>query len=398
MNTVEVNLSDHADHGSHGYQVLIGSGAINQVTQTIGECCPQAGRVFVVADTGVPERFVSGLIEGIESDGRSAELARITPSEIGKSIESCHEILKQVALSGHTRSDPIVAIGGGVVGDMGGFVAASYQRGVPVIQCPTTLLSMVDASVGGKTGVNLSVATDDGEVSLLKNLVGAFHQPKAVFADMDVLESLDERYRRSGLAECVKHGMIAAGVGDSHAGLMDWMIGHRDTISSYDPGVIQELVARNVALKAEVVANDERESIEGKTGGRMLLNFGHTFGHAIETIDSLSPDSSEPDLAPLHHGEAVALGMVAACHAGRKARMCDQSVIEGLVKVLEAFELPTKVAGLPTTDQIIERMMHDKKVSGKTLRVILPIQWGKCEIVEDPDIEWIRCGIDSIRV
>jgi len=395
MDAVEVKLP------AHEYQVTIGAGALGHVapflTSLTSGLKSSAQHAFVIADSGVPRSFVDSMVREIDSAGCEVRVATLTPSEQEKSIETTHGLLKQVALSGHTRSDPIIVIGGGVVGDIAGFVAASYQRGVPVIQCPTTLLSMVDASVGGKTGVNLSVESPAGERSLLKNLVGAFHQPRAVFADIDVLESLEERYRISGLAECVKHGMIGAGVGARHAGLMDWMIEHCDSIRAFDPATIQELVVRNVAIKADVVVDDERESIEAKAGGRMLLNFGHTFGHAVETIGHLSPDSNRPDLAPLHHGEAVALGMMAACNAALSAGRCEQIVVDGLKKVLEAFQLPAQVSGLPTTSEVVERMSHDKKVSGKALRVILPTGWGKCEIVNDPDPQWIADGIDSIR-
>lgn len=381
------------------YEIQIGSGALAQVGEQIRSTIgASASRAFVVVDTGVPERFTQRLSVDLESSGFVVTIARITPSEKIKSIETYHDLLNQVAMSGHTRVDPVIALGGGVVGDLSGFVGASYQRGVPVIQCPTTLLSMVDASVGGKTGVNLQVGSSSGSMKLLKNLVGAFHQPKLVVADMDVLDSLDPRHRRAGLAECIKHGMICRGVGDeSNHDLMDWMIENLGAIRSFDPAVITELVARNVALKARVVAGDEHESTSAKAGGRMLLNFGHTFGHAIETIDGLSPNPSRPELAPLHHGEAIGLGMVAACHCAHALGLCEESVTSELLEVLSAVRLPVVVEGLAPSDQIMESMKQDKKTAGGEMRLILPTGRGKCEIVTDPDPRSIMRGIDAIR-
>jgi 3-dehydroquinate synthase len=302
--------------------------------------------------------------------------------------------LAQIAATGHSRVDPVIALGGGIVGDLAGFVAASYRRGVPVIQCPTTLLSMVDASVGGKTGFNLEVVTEDGRRGLLKNLVGAFWQPSGVIADIDVLDSLEARQRRSGLSECVKHGFISAGLG--HDGLLDWMIEHFDSIARFDPAIIAELVQRNVSLKASVVALDEREDTS-KPGGRMLLNFGHTFGHAIETIAHLSPDPSNPSLAPLHHGEAIALGMVAACRASEIQLGTDSSIGDELCRMLTRAGLPTRVAGLPSNTELVERMSHDKKATGDTIRVIYPSRRGVCQVVQGASGGSISAGFDSIR-
>jgi 3-dehydroquinate synthase len=392
LRAVEVNLPGRE------YEVRVGSGVLDGVAAAarsiLGE---KASRAFVVVDTGVPESFARAMKEDLESHGLAVCVSRVTPTEQIKSIDTYHRLLCEIAASGHTRVDPVIALGGGVVGDISGFVGASYQRGVPVIQCPTTLLSMVDASVGGKTGVNLSVDDGLGGSTLLKNLVGAFHQPRLVVADIDVLDSLDLRHRRAGTAECVKHGMICRGVGGGHDGLFDWMVEHLDGIGTFDASVIEELVARNVAIKAGVVVSDEFESTDARAGGRMLLNFGHTFGHAIETISGLSPDKDDPSLSPLHHGEAVGLGMIAACHAGEAMGLCDESVASELDGVLGSIGLPTRVIGLPTTDEILERMMRDKKAAGGALRVILPVGRGKCEIVDDADPRALACGIDAIR-
>ena len=384
---VDVDLPDRA------YEVRIGRGALNDVPHlTRGLLGDKAKRVLLVRDTGVPGVFVDALARGLGDSGFETRVCEITPSETIKNIETVQGLLVEATRFGLTRVDAVLALGGGVVGDLAGFVAASYQRGVPVIQCPSTLLSMVDASVGGKTGANLSV---DGE--LYKNMVGAFHQATMVVADTALLDSLDARQRRCGLAECIKHAMICSGVpdeDDTHSGLLDWMRNRLDSISAFDHETIDELVERNVALKASVVAGDERESPEARSGGRMLLNFGHTFGHAIETLEGLQTPGSE---SMLHHGEAVALGMCSACSAAATLGMCDGSVGEVLRSMLESVGLPTAVGGLPGSGEIIERMWHDKKAAGGDLRVILPDGLGCCVIVSGADESALVAGIDSIR-
>jgi len=385
--SVQVDLPDRA------YRVHIGRGALGHVSREARSLLgAKARRVLLVRDTGVPESFVSELVSGLGSQGFETCVCAITPSESIKNIATVEGLLVEAAGFGMTRVDAVIALGGGVVGDIAGFVAASYQRGVPVIQCPSTLLSMVDASVGGKTGVNLMVG---GE--LYKNMVGAFHQPSMVVADTALLDSLDARQRRCGLAECVKHAMICASVPGSHAGLLEWMRSNLDAIVSFDHETIDAMVQRNVSLKASVVMGDERESPDAKSGGRMLLNFGHTFGHAIETLSGISPTGDAKD-APLHHGEAVGLGMVCACAAGEKAGLCDSTPGQVLGSMLTRIGLPVRVAGLPSTAEIAQRMWHDKKAAGGSLRVILPTgQAGHCDIVSDADERVLLAGIDAIR-
>ncbi len=375
------------------YEVHIGRNALSRVPgearALLGD---KARRVLLVRDTGVPDSFESGLVSGLRAEGFETWVCAITPSESIKNIETIERLLVEAARFGMTRVDAVVALGGGVVGDIAGFVAASYQRGVPVIQCPSTLLSMVDASVGGKTGVNLCV---DGE--LYKNMVGAFHQPTMVVADTALLDSLEARQRRCGLAECVKHAMICGGVTGGHEGLLGWMRERLDAIVGFDHDTIDMLVERHVSLKASVVVGDEHESPDAKSGGRMLLNFGHTFGHAIETLERLSPTDETAD-APLHHGEAVALGMVCACAAGEAAGLCGPDVGETLGSMLVSVGLPVGVSGLPSNDVVVERMGHDKKAAGGSLRVILPAGLGNCVIVADPEDRVLHAGVDAIRI
>ena len=386
---VDVDLPDRA------YEVRIGRGALDGLAEETRVLLGiKARRVLLVRDTGVPDRFVETLVRGLGDAGFEARVCSITPSESIKTMATVESLLREAITLGMTRVDAVIALGGGVVGDIAGFVAASYQRGVAVIQCPSTLLSMVDASVGGKTGVNLDVG---GE--LYKNMVGAFHQPSLVVADTELLDSLDARQRRCGLAECVKHAMICGGVpdeDDGHSELLGWMLRELDRVVAFEPGAIDELVARNVALKASVVMGDERESPDAKSGGRMLLNFGHTFGHAIETLEGLSP-SGDPADAPLHHGEAVALGMCSACAAAESMGLCDESVVTVLREMLVRIGLPTVVGGLPGVDSIVLRMSHDKKAAGGALRVILPEGLGRCVIISDAPKESLEAGLVAIR-
>jgi 3-dehydroquinate synthetase len=385
--------------GDRRYSVLVGRGLLADLGAEVRSVVDErASRAFLVVDAGVPEQHIQTLRDSLVGEGFSVSSETIAPTEQVKSISTYERVLGAVAMSGHGRVDPIIGVGGGIVCDIAGFVAASYRRSVPAIQCPTTLLSMVDASVGGKTGVNLEI--DDGK--LLKNLVGAFHQPKLVCADASVLSSLEPRQMRAGLAECVKHAHICSSVG--HAPLAGWMDERIDEIARFDPETIDELIARNVALKASVVAGDEFEDPNAPAGGRMLLNFGHTFGHAIETIEGVVPRGDGVErircglVSGLLHGEAVALGMLAACRCSASMGRCSEDIAESLTKTLDAIGLPTHAGNLPETGEIVERMRHDKKAMGATLRVILPTDRGICEIVEDATIEAIALGIDSIRI
>ena len=346
-----------------------------------------ATKAFLVVDDNLPDGFVAGAVGSLESAGFTVTSERVHATEPNKSLETVQRLLVALARTRHERGEPIVALGGGIVGDVAGFVGASYRRGVPVIQCPTTLLAMVDASVGGKTGVNLSV---DG--ALLKNMAGAFWQPRLVLADITSLRSLGDRQFRAGLAECVKHGMIAR---DADPALLGWIESCLPSLQCRDEPTLVEFVARNVAVKARIVAGDEREESVG-AGGRALLNLGHTFAHAIETIDHLSPDD-DPAKAPLLHGEAVALGLIASCAAAAACGLVDAVFVDRIGAILADAGLPTEVAGLPGDEDILASMRHDKKVTGGRVRLALPIGEGAARIEEGAGDEAVTAGITAIR-
>lgn len=376
---------------SRSYSVEIGAGLLRglgrKAAGAVG-CAPEAMQSFLIADEGLPESLLAQAIDALAAAGLRVTTATVPASEEEKSLATVGRLLEQAAGIRLERRDVIVALGGGIVGDVAGFVAATYRRGVRVIQCPTTLLAMVDASVGGKTGVNLRVKGD-----LRKNLVGAFWQPALVLADTDALASLPDRHLRSGLAECLKHGLISHA---TDAGLLDWTLDHLDKALARDPTALAQLIERNVRVKATFVVADEREEMSSGEVGRALLNLGHTFAHAIETIPWVSP-SVRPDDAPLHHGEAVALGLVASAYTASGMSRLSWADAERIRRCVEAAGLPTAVQGLPDDEVLIAAMAHDKKVAGGRLRLVIPVSLGRAEVVENPPYEAVRSGLAAIR-
>lgn len=373
--------------GSGEYEVRIAPGVASSFASELPSLLGvPPGRLAAVVDAGLPDAWVRATLDAYTSAGYAVHTLAITPSERGKSLETLGEILGAIASARLERRDPVLAIGGGVVGDLAGFAASAYRRGVPVVQIPTTLLAMVDASVGGKTGVNLTLPTGE----LLKNMGGAFYQPRVVLADPDALKSLPEREFRAGLAECVKHGMIAGDWGDP--ALFEWMSGSLGAILAREPDALVECVARNVAVKARVVGRDERELNDD--GGRALLNLGHTFAHAIETLDHLAPAGESP---PLLHGEAVGLGLVAASACAASLGLCPVGAPDAARAAVGACGLPTRVAGLPGNGVLCARMLHDKKTAGGRMRLILPTENGRARVVSDPPMSAVEAGWDAIR-
>lgn len=378
---------------SRSYEVIVGEAIRSELDTAIRAALPDAKRAVLFADAGIP---AGTLVEGVAvSLGRAGLIVHhvqdttFAPSEEHKSLGTVETMLAVMSAARLDRNDVAVVVGGGVLGDLSGFAAATYRRGIRWINIPSTLLAMVDASVGGKTGVNLRVCG-----SLKKNMVGAFWQPSLVAADVDLLRTLDERQFRAGLAECIKHGMLAADFGD--AGLGSWTSSNLPGIMKRDPATLIELIARNIAVKASVIGSDEREEARDADGGRALLNLGHTFGHAIETLPGLSPDG-DPAHAPLHHGEAVALGLVAAAATAEKLGLAPGGTLDQTRAAIIAAGLPASVPGLPPTTELIGLMMHDKKVAQGQLRLVLPAGDGRCRVVADPPNDAVEAGWSAIR-
>lgn len=369
------------DLGPRSYSVGVGAGLLSELGRAAALVAPAGSRVFVAADSALPADTVRSATQSLASSGFRVTLFECTATESDKSIASLTRLLGEMTRLRLERTEPVVALGGGVVGDLAGFAAAVYRRGVPFIQCPTTLLAMVDASVGGKTGINL----DLGEGDLKKNMVGAFHQPRAVLADTATLATLPERQFRSGLAECLKHGLLGTMLGDS--GLWAWTLAHLPRTLARDAEALVELVARNVAVKAAAVGADEREDSPSHT--RALLNLGHTFGHAIETLPDLHPAGH------LLHGESVGLGLIAAAAAAEANG--SKGLLHPIRTAVEAAGLPTTIPNQPPDQAILQLMGHDKKVAGGRLRLILPTAIGTAALVTDPPTAAVLAGIRAIR-
>jgi 3-dehydroquinate synthase len=371
------------------YTVHIGTQLLDKVGEIgCGALSQPAKRAFLIADTGVPASARNLVADSLTEQGLATSRANVTPSEGVKTVATWQRLLTELAQSRHERSDPIIALGGGIVGDLAGFAAAAYRRGVPAIQCPTTLLAMVDASVGGKTGVNLDLA---GE-GLQKNMVGAFWQPAAVIADISVLSSLPARELRAGFAECLKHALIGQAVGDP--GLLEWTRTNLAKSLTLNPQVLVELVGRNVKAKAGIVCQDEREEATDAEGGRALLNLGHTYAHAMETLEGLSLLGSPCSLL---HGEAVGLGLIAAAACSEALGLAPAGLASDVKSMVAEAGLPTAVQGLPTNDALLGRMSHDKKARGGSPRLVLPTGDGDARVVADPPTSAVVAGWSSIR-
>lgn len=314
-----------------GYEVVVESGSLARLGAHVTEAAP-GHRYAIIADDIVAGLYGEAALRALESAGLEAEVFTFPGGEAHKTRATWAALIDRLLEAGLGRDGVIVGLGGGVACDVAGFVASTYMRGLPVVQVPTSLLAMVDASVGGKTGVD----TTHG-----KNLVGAFHQPRRVVADPDVLKTLPDRELRCGLAEAVKHGAIM------DADYLAWIESRADAILARDPDALTALVRRSVEIKASIVAADPLEE-----GARKALNFGHTVGHALEAVADYS----------LPHGYAVAIGMVAEAEAGEGAGLTAPGTAETLRRILLRLGLPVDLPeGLPT-DRLIEVMLLDKKV------------------------------------
>ena len=362
MPTVELTLPHHR------YEIRIESGLLAQLGDAMREVVPH-GMALLIVDREIEKSHGRSAVRSLIAAGYDTHVFVFPGGEANKNLGSYKQLCDALLAMGIERKTPVVALGGGITGDVAGFVAATCLRGLPLVQVPTTLLAMVDASVGGKTGVN----TEQG-----KNLIGAFHQPDLVAVDVDTLRTLPDRELRCGLAECVKHGVIR------DASLLQWIRDNLEGIRALRSDVMTELVHRNVAIKAEVVMEDEKES-----GVRAQLNFGHTFAHAIEATNKQSK---------LLHGEAVAVGMVAAATLAVELGRCRRELLDQLVELLERIGLPTGSARLAPTPALMHYMTHDKKVAGGRVRLILPESAGRVAIVDDVPSETVEAAWEAVRV
>lgn len=344
------------------YEVIVESGSLGGIGPRVAAVC-DARRVLLVIDQAVVETHGAVAHDALATGGFEVHACTIEADEHQKTIETVASIYQSALAAGLDRHDAIVAVGGGLTGDVAGFAAASYLRGIDFVAVPTTLLAMVDASVGGKTGVNLPLPGHAGAGPRLgKNLAGAFWQPRLVLADPEVLATLDHRHRRCGLAECVKHGLIAS------EDLLDLIDSNLDAITSAEPSSIASLVDHAVRIKVVVVQEDEREQ-----GRRAVLNLGHTFAHAIEPIEAMD----------LLHGEAVSIGLVGAIELSRNLGRLEGDWSEGFIQRLKRIGLPTRLPAPVATAELMMRMGYDKKLEGGCHTLVVPHCPGRVEIVSD---------------
>jgi 3-dehydroquinate synthase len=320
------------------YPVYLGHGLLSDRARWSSHL--GSGKILVVSNDVVAPLYLDNLCSTLS--GFDLETHIVADGEPTKTVETWRGIIDRLVAVQARRDACIIALGGGVVGDICGFAAASYMRGIRFVQAPTTLLSQVDASVGGKTGINHERG---------KNLIGAFHQPTAVFIDTDTLSTLDSREFNAGLAEVVKYGAIM------DAGFFDWLDSASGDVAARDEGALVHLIERSVRCKARIVAADEKEA-----GVRALLNFGHSFGHAIEAVSAYER---------FLHGEAVSIGMVIAARLSENRRLCPAGTGDKLGQLLQTFGLPVSLPGDMSIEAMSAALALDKKALASGLRLIL---------------------------
>ena len=360
---VSIHLADRS------YPILIGSGLFGQAATF--QNLPPANTALIVSNTTVALLYAAQLQAALQARYTRVLLLALPDGEVHKDWQTLQIIFDSLLTNGCDRKTILFALGGGVVGDMTGFAAASYMRGVPFVQVPTTLLAQVDSSVGGKTAINHPLG---------KNMIGAFYQPQLVVCDLDVLKTLPARELSAGLAEIIKYGPIA------DMTFFDWIETNLDALLAGEPSALAHAIQRSCEIKAHVVGQDEREQ-----GLRAILNFGHTFGHAIE---------SGLGYGQWLHGEGVGCGMVMAAHLSQRLGLADAAFVERLTQLIRRAGLPVKGPRLDANDnagRYLELMRVDKKSEAGEIRFVLIDAPGSATVRAAPDA-LVREVIDSCSV
>lgn len=363
MATIRVHLAGGggAEAADRSYDILCGPGVAGRVGAAVA--ASGGRRAVVVADAAVATTHAACVSASLGTHGIESWQVTVPSGERSKSVAAAEKLWNEFAERAADRRTHVVAVGGGVVGDLAGFAAATFARGLPVWHVPTTLVAQVDSAIGGKTGINLAAA---------KNLVGAFWQPRGVFADTDTLATLPDREFTSGLAEVVKYGMIL------DAAFFGWLEASAASLVAREISAVAEAVERSAAIKADVVARDEYET----TGLRVALNYGHTFAHAYETLAGYGT---------LLHGEAVAIGMTRAARLAQLQGLISNDVVARQERLLQRLRLPTAApATLADANGLMAVMARDKKSLGGKLRFVLPTAIGRVELVEGVSDEFVR--------
>lgn len=354
--------------GFRPYEVIVGRGLLSQAGDHVAPLA--RGRTVIISDETVAALHAPALMPALEATGVRPRLITVPAGEASKSFSELERVLDRMLAMGLDRTDIVIALGGGVVGDLAGLAAALYMRGIDFVQIPTSLLAQVDSSVGGKTAID----TPRG-----KNLIGAFHQPRLVLADIDVLATLPERQLRSGWAEVLKHGLIC------DADFFDWLAGEGAAGARGDKAALEQAVVRSVQIKSAIVGQDEKEA-----GRRALLNLGHTFGHALEA-------ELDFDETKLTHGEAVALGCCLAFRFSADQRLCSVQEADRVAAVFAAAGLPTRLAEVDrfSASALSARMATDKKAEGGRLTLVLAEGIGRTHVARNVDADAVRAFLAS---
>ena len=354
--SAKIDLKDNA------YEVIVSKGILNDCGNYISNL-EIGNKCAIISDSNVAPLYASKVSESLANNNIKSELIVVDAGESSKSLESVEKICRKMIKTGHDRHVFVIALGGGVIGDLAGLVASVFYRGVPFIQIPTTIVSQVDSAVGGKTGVN----TPEG-----KNLIGSFYHPKIVITDTLTLSSLPEREFNEGFAEVIKHAAIR-----DKSMFEDIM-----SVEGYEN--LDELILRNVEIKARIVEQDEKEL----SGLRAHLNYGHTIGHAIETAGGYGE---------FLHGEAISLGLIAANKiSSQKSNLLD-SENEIIIKALKKFNLPTQLDNSVSTQSLIDIMKSDKKFKNGKIRFVILNKLGEAELSEDVSEDDISLAIEALR-
>ncbi|MFI9651972.1 3-dehydroquinate synthase [Guyparkeria halopsychrophila] len=355
----------NVDLGERSYPIFIGTGLIDG--DQIARFVPSS-RAVIVSNTTVAPLYAERLTQALEAADKRVDLIALPDGEQYKTLETLERIFDFLMEKQVDRKTTLIALGGGVIGDITGFAAASFQRGVPFIQVPTTLLAQVDSSVGGKTGVNHPRG---------KNMIGAFYQPRCVLADTGSLDTLPDRELSAGLAEVIKYGLLW------DEDFLDWIETNMDALRQRDKAALTEAIRQSCLIKAEIVRQDEREG-----GIRALLNLGHTFGHAIE---------AGMGYGRWLHGEAVGAGMCMAADLSHRLDLIDTPTVQRIETLIESAGLPTRAPADLSTDRLRELMDSDKKVEEGRLRLVLLGRLGQARLVDWVADEDIRATIEATR-